>query len=122
MRVRVVDASAIAALLYGEAEAERMVGRLIGNRLMAPSILSYELASICITKCRREPDQAGKHRASFAGRGTLCIEELPVDHDEVRALARAEGLTHSDAAYLWLSRTLDVPLITLDKALVRAAG
>jgi uncharacterized protein with PIN domain len=43
MAVKVVDASALAALLFGEPEAERL-----GNaRLAAPALLGFELANVC---------------------------------------------------------------------------
>jgi predicted nucleic acid-binding protein len=35
-------------------------------------------------------------------------------------LALQTGLSGSDAAYLWLARSLDVELVTLDRKLARA--
>jgi uncharacterized protein with PIN domain len=40
MAVKVVDASALAALLFGEPEAEAVAGRLGDARLAAPSLLA----------------------------------------------------------------------------------
>ena len=54
--VRVVDASAFAAILFGEPEAEEVVARLQGSRLAAPALLPYEIASVCLKKIRRHPD------------------------------------------------------------------
>jgi uncharacterized protein with PIN domain len=42
--VKVVDASALAALLFGEPEAEAIAGRLDNARLVAPALLAFELA------------------------------------------------------------------------------
>ena len=41
---------------------------------------------------------------------------------EVEDLAAGRGLTYYDAAYLWLAERLDVPLVTEDETLCRAAS
>jgi uncharacterized protein with PIN domain len=46
--VKVVDASALAALLFGEPEADLVAGQLDGARLVAPSLLAFELANVCL--------------------------------------------------------------------------
>jgi len=59
------------------------------------------------------------------------MAELPIDTDnettmrawrEILALARAEGLTTYDAAYLELAIRRGLPLLTKDKALIAAAA
>ena len=118
---KVVDASALAALLFGEPEAEAVAVRLDGARLIAPSLLAFELANVCLVKCRRHSD----HReALFAGlglRSRLGVEEIAVDHASIVELALETGLTVYDASYLWLARRLGAELVTLDKALDAAA-
>jgi predicted nucleic acid-binding protein len=64
MPVKVVDASAVAALLFGEPEAETVADRLDSVRLAAPALLDYELANVCVVKLRRHPQQ---HDALLAG-------------------------------------------------------
>jgi predicted nucleic acid-binding protein len=118
--VKVVDASALAALLFGEPEAERVADRLDGARLVAPGLLSFELANVCLMKCRRHPDQREAVLAAFGLRDRLGIEEATVDHLGVLALAQETGLTAYDASYLWLAGELGAELVTLDKALGRA--
>ncbi len=120
MAARVVDASAIAALLFGEAEGPAIATAIDGKRLLAPAIFGFELANICIMKCRRDAAQAEKYRDGYTGRGLLRIEEWPVDHDAVLTLATATRLTHYDAAYLWLSRRTGAALVSLDRALLAA--
>jgi hypothetical protein len=46
MAVKVVDASAIAALLFGEPDAENISERLADGRLVAPALLGFELANV----------------------------------------------------------------------------
>ena len=120
--VKVVDASALAAFLFGEPEAGTIADRLDGVRLVAPGILDFELANVCLVKCRRHPDQRDALLDGFRLRGRLGVEEIAVDHAGVVDLALATGLTAYDASYLWLARRLGVELVTLDKQLGRAAA
>ena len=120
--VKVVDTSALAAILFGEPEAEAVVTRIGEARLVAPTLLAFELANVCLVKCRRNPDRRESLLLAFALRTRFALEEAVVDHAEALALAEASGLTVYDASYLWLARRLGVPLVTLDKALARAAA
>jgi len=119
--VKVVDASAIAALLCGEPEAERVVEQMAGARLVAPSLIAFELANVCLIKSRRHPELRSALTAAFRLRSQLAVEERGVDHGAVLELAAATGLTAYDASYLWLARHLDADLVTLDKQLSKAA-
>jgi predicted nucleic acid-binding protein len=122
MDVRVVDASALAALLYGEPEAETVARRLGRARLVAPTLLGFELANICLIKSRRHPEQEAALTTAFQLRHRLGVEELAVDHVGAMELARMSGLTAYDASYLWLSQRLGAELVTLDRRLARAAA
>ncbi len=122
MAVKVVDASALAALLFGEPEAEDVAGRLGGARLVAPALLGFELANVCLIKSRRHPEQQAALMAALRLRGRLGVEPVAVDHDGTVQLAVATGLTAYDASYLWLSRQLGAELVTLDRQLAKAAA
>ncbi len=122
MVVKVVDASALAALLFGEPEAEHVAGRLTDSRLVAPALLQFELANVYLIKCRRHPNQNDTLRTAFALRVWMQVEEIAVDHDENLALATAIGLTAYDASYLWLARRLNAELVTLDRQLGKAVA
>jgi len=121
MAVKVVDASAVAALLFSEPEAEVVASALDGAELVAPTLLSFELTNVCLTKCRRHPDLRQALLAAFQLRGRLGIAETAVDHRDVLELALKYGLTAYDASYLVLARKLGAELVTLDEALTRAA-
>ena len=120
MLVKVVDASAIGALLFGETEGPNIAGRLMGCRLVAPELLFFEVASICLKKLKRYPDQRGGFLDAFKMLGRLIIEKVDVNHSDVVLLAERKGLTAYDASYLWLARRLDVELVTLDQKLENA--
>ena len=122
MAVRVVDASALAALLFGEPEAEAVAARLEGSSLFAPALLGYEIASVCLKKLRRDPQRRDALLAAFALYARMPIEIVEVDHADTLRLAEAVGLTIHDAAYLWLAQKLAAELVTLDKRLQTAGG
>jgi predicted nucleic acid-binding protein len=117
MHVKVVHASAIAALLFGEPEADSIAERLGGARLVAPSL---QLANVCLIKSRRHAEQRHALTAAFRLRHRLQIEDVAVDHDKALELAAMTGLTAYDASYLWLARRLGVELVTLDSQLAAA--
>jgi predicted nucleic acid-binding protein len=119
--IKVVDASALAALLFADPEAEAIAGRLEGARLAAPSLMDFELANVCLTKIRRQPSQRDALRAAFRLAHRLRVETVAVDHAAIVDLADTTGLAAYDASYLWLTRALDAELVTLDQKLAAAS-
>lgn len=120
-KVKVVDTSALAAVLFGEAEAEAVVARLTGSSLAAPAFLSLELAHVCLVKAERYPDRRDLLKDAFHLVQRLTIRTVCVDYMEALKLAQATGLTVYDASYLWISRDLGCELVTLDQRLAAAA-
>lgn len=116
--VKVVDASAVAALLFGELEGEAVAAGLQGFQLVAPALFPFEIANVYLTKARRERSQRDALRAAYQLVHRLKVEIVAVDHAAALDLAEATGLTAYDASYLWLSRDLGVELVTLDKKLM----
>jgi predicted nucleic acid-binding protein len=121
MAVRIVDASALAALLFGEPEAEAVVVRLGDGSLVAPALLGFEITSVCLKKLRRNPEQRNALLAALSMYDRMSIEIVEVDYADTLQLAEAFGLSSYDAAYLWLAQTLSADLVTLDRRL-QAAG
>lgn len=116
----VADASALAAVLFAEAEASSVSARLHGLELVAVSLLPYELANAAVRKVRR-----GEMTAADAGDALTALEALAVglqaiDAAAVYELALSTGLTAYDASYLWLARQLKADLVTLDTKLEKA--
>ena len=121
MSAEVVDASALAALLFGEPKADQVAGSLGGAELFAPSLIRYELASVCEKKRRLYPAQEDSLLAALALYPQLRVVEAEVPAAELARLARYADVTAHDAAYLWVARHTDVPLLTLDRKLAAAA-
>jgi predicted nucleic acid-binding protein len=117
----VVDASAVAALVFGEAESDDVRRRLSDHALHAPSLIEYELANVAWKKLRGAHADAEATFAALAIAHRLNVHLSQPDPVEVLALAVATALTPYDASYLWLARAMGVPLVTLDQRLARAA-
>jgi predicted nucleic acid-binding protein len=115
--ILVVDASALGALIFGEPRAEEVASRLEGGTLAAPSLLWFELASICLKKIKAHPRRKEEMIRAFVLAGRLDIQRVEVDQPEVVRLAMQTGLTTYDASYLWLARQLRGELVTLDEKL-----
>lgn len=118
----VVDASAIAAIAFGEPDGPALTAHLSGQSLIAPTLFDYELANIAWKKTRRHPALAPAIQAALDAAACLPIDRVAVPAGDMLRLARATGLTAYDASYLWLARSRDAELVTLDGRLAHAAG
>jgi predicted nucleic acid-binding protein len=87
---------------------------------VAPALLSFEIASVCLKKLRSNPQHREALLAAFALYARMPIEIVEVDHADTLQLAEALGLTSYDAAYLWLAQKLAAELVTLDRTLQTA--
>jgi predicted nucleic acid-binding protein len=120
MAATVVDASALAALLFGERDAEGVAHRLQGAEMVAPALLPFELTNVCWKKRRFHPELADAFLEGLRRFSRMGVRLVEVDTEGVLALAEAAGLTSYDAAYLWLARRLGSELVTLDRSLDKA--
>ena len=117
MAVKVVDASALAAVLFGEPAAEEVASRLEGNALAAPVLIEYELGNTCWKKCRRYPKLVKALTTGLETVGELDLQLHDVDLVPVLQLAMRRNVTFYDASYLWLAQQLNAELVTLDERL-----
>lgn len=119
MRGTVVDASAVAAVLFDEPEAAPVAASVRG-KLMAPTLLRYELASVATTRLVRHPHQARAIQQRHELLGQLDVDYFDPDWPALPALARRWSLSAYDAAYLQLALSRDAALVTLDARLAAA--
>jgi predicted nucleic acid-binding protein len=122
MAVKVVDVSAVAAVVFQEPGADEVDNRVAASMLAAPALLQFELTNVCRTKLRQFPDQRETLLDQFSVGMEIPIETHEVDYLETLSLAERFNLTAYDASYLWLARELGAELVTLDRALARAAA
>jgi predicted nucleic acid-binding protein len=117
----VVDASVVAAAVYGEhgrAEAEAL---LHGRALHAPHLLDCEIASVGLKRLRNDPSARAAVEAALEAYARLSIERHAIDAAAVSGIALRHKLTAYDAAYLCVAEQLAAPLATLDGKLAAAA-
>jgi predicted nucleic acid-binding protein len=119
---KVVDTSALAAVVFAERSSAEAQKRLSGCNLHAPALLRFELANVCLRKIRAHPRGRDALLAQHRGSLALPIQHHPVDLTQAVELAERFNLTAYDASYLWLARALGCELVTLDKRLAKAAA
>jgi predicted nucleic acid-binding protein len=115
----VVDASAVAAIMFDEPEAAEVAAALADETLLAPALLDAELTSVAVKKARRQPHRAAEIAVCLQAALHLPVSRIAVPGGAVFLLARETGLTAYDASYLWLARSRDCGLVTLDVRLAR---
>ncbi len=120
--MKVIDASALSAILFHEPDADRVMTWIADDPLVAPTLVGYEVANTCWKKLLRHPDQQRELLAAYGLFSKMELEERGVPLEEVLRLAQAERLTVYDASYLWLARSLGAELVSLDHRLLRATG
>ena len=119
MRETVVDASAVAAILFDEPEAAPIAASVRGP-LVAPTLLRYELASVATTRLIRHPHQARAIQQRYELLDDLQLAYVEPEWSRLPALARRWSLSAYDAAYLQLALSRGAPLVTLDARLAAA--
>ena len=128
MSAYVADCSvAVAWFIDDEAstETDKMFKRVSGDVVVIPGIWRWELGNALV-----QAEKRGRITISQITAIRKLIDTLPITTEtgdsralkEVFELARAESLTTYDAAYLELAMRRQIPLATLDKALIKAAS
>ncbi|MDM0013328.1 type II toxin-antitoxin system VapC family toxin [Variovorax sp. J22P168] len=131
MTAFVLDASVTAAWLLPDEASEqtRRLYALIRRdevEPQAPNLWQWECANIIANGVRRGriPQAAveGIWSVLEAVRHRVELHELaPPQHKASLGIALDAGLSAYDAGYLWLARSLNLPLATFDKRLAEAA-
>jgi len=125
MAALVADCSVFLPLCFQDEEseaAEEMLGRIQTGGALVPAIWWYEIRNVLVVNERR-----GRIAPEDSNEFLHLLSRLPIavvlveDPDDTVSLAREQGLTVYDAAYLALARQQDLPLFTLDKRLAGAA-
>lgn len=119
MHATVVDASAVAAVLFDEPEAVPVLESVNGT-LIAPGLIRYEIASVCTTRLIRHPARAADIHTRYRLLDRLALDLFEPDWNHLPELARRWALSAYDAAYLQLALARKAPLVTLDARLAAA--
>lgn len=119
---KVADASVLGAIAFREERGSEALTLLGGGPLYEPPLLTYELASIARKKHRNGLGQVDDLAKLLVAALATEIHWVEIDSAEVLRLAVETGLTTYDASYLHVARVMDLPLVTFDERLARAAG
>ncbi|ORW18380.1 type II toxin-antitoxin system VapC family toxin [Mycobacterium palustre] len=119
----VCDASAVlAVLLDAGSDGQWATAQLKDADLFAPALLPYECANV-IRRAELSgaigADQAAQAHADMID---LAVELWPYEVLGARAWELRANLPCYDAAYVALAETLAIPLVTLDRNILRAPG
>jgi len=121
----VLDASVVANWCFPDEShpnAEAAFRRIAAETALVPTLFWFELRNLLLMGERRGRLSDAQITLSLRDLSELPIE---VDHDpdeaRVLALARTHRLTVYDAVYLELAQRKELPLATLDSALINAA-
>ncbi len=107
-------------------ETDAILERLREEGALVPALWHLELGNVLVQAERRQRLSAAETTTRLE-----LIADLPIRTDdetpgralrEVLTLARAEGLTTYDAAYLELAMRKGLPLASKDNELIKAAG
>lgn len=124
MTVQVLDASVVASYLApDEATRADHLSVLEGSSIfVAPWLIWAEFRNLILMKVRRGVIPGEEVAPTVAAFDTMAIglDAMPSGAETMR-LAVAHRLTVYDALYLELALRRDAPLLTLDRALLRAA-
>jgi predicted nucleic acid-binding protein len=120
MRI-VVDTNAVIAVALDEPEKPWLIELTEQAELAAPAVLPYEVGnalSAMVKRNRLTPDEAAQ---AWRVVRRIPVELLDVDVAEALELAMARGIYAYDAYVLQCAAKASCPLLTLDRAMKRAA-
>ena len=122
----VIDSSVSAAWVFEDEASsftDGILERILAETAWVPALWVYECANVLITAQRRgRIDAPRRARLAESMMGLpLVIDRQPVTIAELDWLSDRYSLSAYDAAYLELAIRRSVPLVTLDRALVKAA-
>jgi predicted nucleic acid-binding protein len=128
MNPLVIDSSVALTWCFEDEASPRsdaLLDQVRDEGAVVPGLWHLEVANVLL-----QAEKRGRITAADIAMRLELIAELPIDTDnetaarawrEILALARAEGLTTYDAAYLELAIRRGLPLLTKDQALIAAA-
>ena len=118
----VIDPSAIIAVLLHEPERDSVITATRQAVLIAPASLPWEIGNALIAGLRRKRLRLNDVQAAWRSYDGIPMRLVDVDMGRALDAAAEHGLYAYDAYVLEAALTRRVPLLTLDKALARAAG
>jgi predicted nucleic acid-binding protein len=118
----VVDASAVAEILFGTEAGRRAAALIDGHELLAPQHLTAEVASVIRGWSLSRQITEEQALRAFREFEELGVEQVPMMSLLPAAYALRHNVSASDAMYVVLARAAQCSLLTLHARLAAAAS
>lgn len=117
----VVDASAVAEILFGTRAGRRVAALIDGHELIAPQHLTAEVASVIRGWSLSGQITDEQALRAFREFDALGIEQMPMMSMLTTVYALRHNISAYDAMYVVLARAAQCSLLTLDARLAASA-
>ena len=117
----VVDPSAILAVLLHEPERNSLIAGTKQAVLMAPGSMPWEVGNALIAGFRRRRLSIEEVQSAWTSFEAIPMRFVDVDVSAALDIAAEHGLYAYDGYVLATAMGRGIPMLTLDKALIRAA-
>ncbi|MDZ7737163.1 MAG: hypothetical protein U5P41_14550 [Gammaproteobacteria bacterium] len=118
MLVRVVDATAVSAVLFGEPAADYIVEQLEDAVIIVPTVLESHLCEICLQKMDDGDGYDGRYLEALSLLQVMDLHTIKQDPSEIVRFAAEKNITVSEAYYLRLVYAFDADLVSLNETLI----
>ena len=118
----VIDASAVAEILFGTEAGRRAAALIDGHELLAPQHLTAEVASVIRGWSLSEQITDEQALRAFGEFDALGLEQMPMMSMLPAVYALRHNVSAYDAMYLVLARAAQCSLLTLDARLAASAA
>ncbi|MGH9469455.1 MAG: type II toxin-antitoxin system VapC family toxin [Terriglobia bacterium] len=117
----VIDTSAVLAVLLNEAARPALISATEGCDLIGAPTLSWEVGNAIVAGFRRRRLSPAQVRQAWTSYDAVPVRLAEIDAKRALEIALETGLYAYDAYVLETARAERLPLLTLDRALERAA-
>ncbi len=118
----VTDTSAILAVVLNEAEKPAIIQQTQGASLYAPRSLSWEVGNALSSLLKRSKLSLSEATAAVREYQQMPITFVDVNLIQALTIAHTYNIYAYDAYMLACAKSLQMPLISLDKGLIRVAS
>ena len=116
MLVRVVDATAVSAVLFGDPAADQIVQQLDDAILVAPTVLENHLCEICLQRMHDGEAEESHYLEALGLLQVLDLQVIKQDPGEIVRFAKEYRVSINEAYYLRLAHAFSAELVSLNEA------
>ena len=117
----IIDTSALIAVIVGEPERSRIVEITLGNTLIGPGSIPWEIGNAFSAMFKQNRLTLKEAQKGFTIFQSIPIRYMEADFDNVLKLSKNTNMYAYDAYFLDCAIRRKAPLITLDRSLRMAA-